>query len=163
MTTQSRNACCSVPNTKPFAKVVTMVSPFSFYRSYHIWQIPLLILSSMSLSTILTSSSMNLTPGRPTGPAPTASEPLARLNSLKGQWHKIFDSFLNKKLHLGPIWTRKNGFAKFFVFAKILRKTCVHCPCSQRLCWHDVSVVVDYTDTASAWSLTTRTMDMVLV
>ena len=36
---------------------------------------------------------------------------------------------LKKKLHLGPIWTGKNNFVKFFVFAKILAKTV--CPRSQ--------------------------------
>ena len=34
---------------------------------------------------------------------------------LKGQCHEIFDHFFD----LGPIWTDKNGFVNFFVFAKI--------------------------------------------
>ena len=51
---------------------------------------------------------------------------------LKGQCHEIFAPFLLKRFDLGPIWTGKNGFANFFVFAKIfpvLRSlSCDPCP-----------------------------------
>ena len=46
---------------------------------------------------------------------------------LKGQCHNILDTFYKKKLHLDPIQTGKNGFAKVFVFAKIFAKNvCLH-------------------------------------
>ena len=60
-----------------------------------------------------------------------------------------------KKTHLGPKWIGKNGFAKFFVFAKIFEKkicprfaksltTLTQCQRGCWLPWHSVSVVVDY-------------------
>ena len=49
---------------------------------------------------------------------------------LKGQCHEIFNTFsLIKHFHLGPIGTAKNGFMKFFVFAKIFAKNM--CPRSR--------------------------------
>ena len=38
---------------------------------------------------------------------------------LKWQCHEILTIFLLKRFDLGPIWTGENGFASFFVFAKI--------------------------------------------
>ena len=67
-------------------------------------------------------------------------------------WH----FFIKKNLHLRPIGTGKNDFAKFFIFAKIFAKNV--CPCSQRLSWYGVSVVNDYADTMSVWSTTTLTL-----
>ena len=61
--------------------------------------------------------------------------------------------FIKKNLHLGPIWTGKNGFTQFFVFTKILAKNML--PLSG---WHNISVVIDYADTRLAQSLTMRTM-----
>ena len=40
------------------------------------------------------------------------------VEDLKGQCHEILDAFLIKKLHLGPVWTGKNGFANFFIFRR---------------------------------------------
>ena len=63
----------------------------------------------------------------------------------------IIDTFLIKKLHLGPIRTGKHGFANFFFFHKDICKRCVSawtlCQCSQRLRGHHVSLVNDYADT----------------
>ena len=75
------------------------------------------------------------------------------LKCLKGQCHEIFNTFYQKNLHLGPIWTGKNGFTQFFVFTKILAKNML--PLSG---WHNISVVIDYADTRLAQSLTMRTM-----
>ena len=105
-------------------------------------------------------------------------------NLLKGQCHKIYDHFfLLKIFNLGPIWTGKNNFANFIVFAKkFLQKTCVSvvidyaataspcqrlrghclsivnnytntCQRSQRLCRHHVSTVNNYADTPDFWTL----------
>ena len=78
--------------------------------------------------------------------------------------------FLLKSFDLGPIWTGKNVFANFFVFARIFAKSV--CPHSQRLRQYGVSVVnkiwyfqklgvrvvVDYADTVSALLLTMLTL-----
>ena len=62
---------------------------------------------------------------------------------LKGTVSQDFLTFFwLKRFDLGPIWTGKNGFANFFVFAKILAKNV--CPRSKRE--HPVPVVVDYAD-----------------
>ena len=50
-----------------------------------------------------------------------------------------YTRFSYKKLHLVPIWTGKNGFAKFSLTRRYSRKTCVR-------------VVVDYADTVSPYS-----------
>ena len=78
------------------------------------------------------------------------------IKQVKGTVSRDFrHSFYKQKLLLGTIWTGKNSFAKFFVFAKKFAKNvCPHSPC---LCWHGVSVVVDFADTMSAWSLTSWT------
>ena len=80
--------------------------------------------------------------------------------------HYFRPNFAMKKLFPGPLWTGWNGIAKYFVFAKIF--TTNLCPCSRwlrcmvrcsRSCWLcrlGVGVVVDYSDTVSALSLTTR-------
>ena len=63
---------------------------------------------------------------------------------VQGQFYKIF--FIKKqKLHQGPIWTGKKGYANFFFFKKIFTKNV--CARSQRLRWHVVSVVNNYADT----------------
>ena len=68
---------------------------------------------------------------------------------LKWQCHEIFDHFfLLKRFDLGPIWTGKNGFANFFVFAKIFAKNV--CPRSQQIRWHRFSIFNDYADIVSA-------------
>ena len=64
---------------------------------------------------------------------------------LKGTCHEIFYTFLKSK-------TGKNGFTKFFLFAKIFVKNV--CPHSQQLRRHCVSVVKDYAVTVSALSRT---------
>ena len=53
---------------------------------------------------------------------------------------------LLKRFELGPIWTGENSFVNFFVFVKIFAKNVY--PCSQRLHWHGVWVIIDYTDYA---------------
>ena len=59
-----------------------------------------------------------------------------------GQCHENFDwHFFAQKIRPGP---HMNGFANFFVFAKIFAKNV--CPRSQRLRWHGVNVVNDYAD-----------------
>ena len=59
------------------------------------------------------------------------------LPSLKRTVFQSFRHFFIKKLYLGPIWTGKSGFVKFFVFAKIFAKNvCLH---SHLLCWHTVN------------------------
>ena len=59
---------------------------------------------------------------------------------LKGQCREIFDLFFGLTI-LAPIWTGKNGFTNFFVFAKIFVKdVCLH---SQQLYGHCISVVKD--------------------
>ena len=64
----------------------------------------------------------------------------------QAQCHDIFYHFFwLKRLDLDPIWTGKNDFANFFVFAKIFAKNM--CPCSQQLRRHRVSLVNDYADT----------------
>ena len=62
--------------------------------------------------------------------------------------------FSFKKLHLGTMWTGKNGSRKFR-FSKIFVKNV--CPHSHQLCWHSASVVKVDADTMSAWSMTTLT------
>ena len=73
-------------------------------------------------------------------------------NWLKGTVSWDFRHFFEekKKLHLGPIWTGKNGFTKYFVFTKIFTKNI--CPRSHRLRGHGQ----DYTDTfKKLWRLPT--------
>ena len=53
----------------------------------------------------------------------------------------------------------ENGFANFFVFAKIFAKNV----CPRSLCGHRVSAVNDYADTLSAYLTTTRTCVSVVV
>ena len=61
---------------------------------------------------------------------------------------EIFDHFLLKILDLGPVWSDKNDFTIFFVFAKIFTKKRVSdCPRNQQLRWHSFSVVDNYADT----------------
>ena len=55
---------------------------------------------------------------------------------LKGQYHEIFETSLNQKLHLGHIWTGKNGFAKFCLHKVIREIRMSDCPCNRWLCWH---------------------------
>ena len=70
-------------------------------------------------------------------------------NALKGKCHEIVDHFIFlKSFDMGPIWTGKNGFANFIVFAKNV------CPPSQRLRGHGVSVVNDNANTTK----TTQTL-----
>ena len=42
--------------------------------------------------------------------------------NLVGDVMRFSSLFIKKKLHLGPIWTGKIGFAKFFIFRKIFEK-----------------------------------------
>ena len=68
---------------------------------------------------------------------------------LTGTVSQDFLSFvLLKRFDLGPIWTGKNSFANFFVFAKIFAKNmCLRSCC---LCWHCVSTDNDYANIVSA-------------
>ena len=65
---------------------------------------------------------------------------------------RFFTIFVFK---VSTLWTRKNSFANFFVFAKIFAKNM--CCRSQQLRWHCVSVVNDYADTVSALPTTMLT------
>ena len=77
---------------------------------------------------------------------PTATTPYSgtlprsalHFTSLMGQCHEIFDNFF-AQLH-GPIWTGKNSFTNFFVFAKLFDYKAQHslCPRCQRLCGHGI-------------------------
>ena len=69
---------------------------------------------------------------------------------LKRQCHKIVDTFFYQKTPPGLIWTGKNNVTKIFS-----TNLCLH---SRWLCWHGVSVVVDYANTMSAWPLTMLTL-----
>ena len=81
--------------------------------------------------------------------------------ALKGQCHKICNTFLPKN-HLGPIWIGKMILRKKLVFANIFAKVCNKNVClrSHWLRWHGVSLVVDYADMKSAWSMTTLTLSL---
>ena len=73
---------------------------------------------------------------------------------LQWQCHEIFDNVLLLliRFYLGLIWTGKNGFANFFVFAKIFAKNecqsvrVTLCQRSQRLRGQCVSIVNGYAD-----------------
>ena len=78
---------------------------------------------------------------------------------LKGQCHKIFDTFLSKN----STWAiysmnRHKRFREIFCLHKNIHKNSRKnvCPCSRWIRWHGVSVVIDYADTMLAWSLTTQ-------
>ena len=74
---------------------------------------------------------------------------LFKVLQLKGTVSRYFWLFFwLKRLDLGPIWTGKNDFANFFVFAKIFTKNV--CPYSQQLPGHHASLANDYADTVSA-------------
>ena len=63
---------------------------------------------------------------------------LTKFLQLKGQCHESFyHFFLLKRFDLGPIWTGKNCFAKFFVFVEIF---------DRKVQKSGVCVVVDYSD-----------------
>ena len=80
------------------------------------------------------------------------------MNCLRCLFHLKGTVSLNvwQKLHLGPLWAGKNGFTKFFFFAKKYTKNM--CPHSRWLNWHGGSKDKGYTDTMSAWLLTTLTL-----
>ena len=63
---------------------------------------------------------------------------------VKGTVSQDFQHSFLSKTSPGPIWTSKNGFAKFFVSRRHSRKTCVR-------------VVIDYADAVSAEMLTALT------
>ena len=53
--------------------------------------------------------------------------------------------------------TSKNGFSKFFIFAKIFAKKCLCEVVDYAYTLHSVSVINNYTDTMSVWSITVHT------
>ena len=60
-----------------------------------------------------------------------------------------FSTLKKKKISLGPYEQVKMVLNFFFVFSKIFVENV--CPRSCWLCWHNVSVVIDYVDTHCQW------------